>query len=52
MSFNIQINDDDIYEQDEEFVVTIDQSPLLDGVHTESRDRATVVIVDDGDCKC
>lgn len=50
-SFSIEINDDDIYEQNEQFIVTIDQSSLLSGVHTGSPNMATVVIVDDGDCK-
>ena len=51
VSFNTQINNDDIYEQNEEFIVTIDQSSLLSGVRTASPNMATVVIVDDGDCK-
>ena len=51
-SFHVTITDDNIYEKNEEFILTIDQSSTLNGVLIGSPDTATIVIGDNDDCKC
>ena len=51
ISFATLIINDNIYEQDEEFILTIDQSSTLSGVLIGSPDTTTIAIVDN-DCKC
>ena len=46
VSFNIPINDDMIFEGNEDFMLTINPSPLPTGVSVGSPDQATVTIVD------
>jgi len=48
--FNVSINNDNIYEGDENFTVTIDSSSLPDGVTRGDPGSTTVTIVND-DCK-
>jgi len=50
VSFNVLINDDNIFEGDENFTVTIDPSSLPDDLTRGNPGSATVTIVDD-DCK-
>ena len=45
--FNISINNDNIYEGDEDFMITIDPSTLPDDVSVGNPGEATVTIVDD-----
>ena len=45
------INDDDVFEGNERFQLTIDQSSTPDGVSVTNPHTATVVIADDSDCK-
>ena len=47
ITFNIPINDDDILEGDEEFMLTIDETSLPTGVTHGTPCKATVTIVDD-----
>ena len=47
MSFNITINNDDILEDDEQFILIINNSSLPDNVITDSNSRATVTIRND-----
>ena len=51
VSFDIQIINDNIYEQEEKFVLTIDQSSTLSGVLIGSPNTTTIAIIDN-DCKC
>ena len=51
VSFPVPITNDDIYEQNEEFILTIDQSSTLSGVLIGSSNTTTVVIMDKSDCK-
>ena len=46
--FNISITDDGILEGNEDFMLTINPSPLPTGVSVGSPDQATVTIVDVG----
>ena len=46
MPFDIPINDDAIIENNENFILTIDQSSLPTGINVGSSDQATVIIVD------
>ena len=46
-SFDIPINDDDILEGDEDFMLTINPSSVPTGVTVGNPDQATVTIVDD-----
>ena len=50
-SFDVAINDDDVFEGNERFQLTIDQSSTPDGVSVTNPHTATVVIADDSDCK-
>ena len=52
VSFNISIHDDDEYEDDEKFILTINSDSLPDGITTDSPSRVTTIIVNDGMCKC
>ena len=45
--FNISITDDNIYEGDENFMITIDPSTLPDDVSVGNPGEATVTIGDD-----
>ena len=45
--FNISITDDNIYEGDENFMITIDPSTLPDDVSVGNPGEATVTIPDD-----
>ena len=45
--FDIPINDDEIYEGDEDFMITIDPSTLPTDVSVGDPGEATVTIVDD-----
>ena len=45
--FNVTINDDDIYEGNETFMLTIDETSLPGGVVRGNPGQATVTIVDD-----
>jgi len=47
VSFNITINNDDILEDDEQFILIINSSSLPDNVITDSNSRATVTIRND-----
>ena len=49
--FNIPINDDNILEGNENFILTINTSSLSDGVTRGDLDQATVTIVDNDDRK-
>ena len=51
-SFHVTITDDNIYEKNEEFILTIDQSSTLSGVLIGSPDTAMIVIADNDDRKC
>ena len=51
MSFNISVNDDDIYEDDENFILTINIDSLPDGIITGSP-SAVIMIIRDDDSKC
>ncbi|XP_065899383.1 adhesion G-protein coupled receptor V1-like [Dysidea avara] len=44
--FDVPINDDKVFEEDEEFLLTIDQSSSLNGVIIGRRDKAVVTILD------
>ena len=44
--FDIPITDDNVYEGDEDFMLTIDPSSLPDDVDVGSPSQATVTIVD------
>ena len=46
-TFNVPINDDDILEGDENFILTIDETSLPTGVTRGTPAEATVTIVDD-----
>ena len=46
-TFNVPINDDNIYEGNENFILTIDETSLPTGVTRGTPDEATVTIVDD-----
>ena len=48
--FDVPINDDKVFEEDEEFLLTIDQSSSLNGVIIGRRDKAVVTILDN-DCE-
>ena len=50
VTFDIAINNDDVYEGNENFMLTINLSTLPTGVTVGNPDQATVTIVDD-DCK-
>lgn len=50
-SLHVTITDDNIYEEDEEFILTIDQSSTLSGVLIGSPDTAMIVISDNDDSK-
>ena len=45
--FDIPINDDDILEGDEDFMLTINPSSVPTGVTVGNPDQATVTIMDD-----
>ena len=45
--FNVSINNDDILEDNEDFMLTINPSSVPTGVTVGSPDQATVTIVDD-----
>ena len=45
--FDIPINDDDILEGDEDFMLTINPSSVPTGVNVGNPDQATVTIMDD-----
>ena len=47
VSLRISINDDNIFEHDENFVLTINASSLPTGVYTENLNETIVTIVDD-----
>ena len=47
--FNVAINDDDIMEANESFILTIDDSSLPNRVNVTDPDQATVTIVDNDD---
>ena len=49
-TFDVPINDDNIFEGNEVFILTIDETSLPTGVTAGSPGEATVTIVDD-DCK-
>ena len=51
-SFDVTITDDNIYEENEEFILTIDQSSTLNGVLIGSPDTVMIVIADNDDRKC
>ena len=46
-TFDVPINDDNIYEGNEDFILNIDGASLPTGVTAGSPDEATVTIVDD-----
>ena len=46
-TFDVPINDDNILDGDEDFILTIDQTSLPTGVTRGSLGEATVTIVDD-----
>ena len=46
VSFNVPINDDNVFEENEEFLLTIDQSSSLNGVIIGSPNLAIVNISD------
>jgi len=48
VTFDIPIWDDNIFEGNENFMLTIDQSSLPNGVSPGDPDETTVTIVDDG----
>ena len=48
--FDITINDDNVFEENEEFLLTIDQSSSLNGVIIGSP-NVTVVTLQDNDCE-
>ena len=50
-TFDVPINDDDILEGSEDFILTIDDTSLPTNVTRGDPGEATVTIVDD-DCKC
>jgi len=50
VTFDVPINDDDIFEGDENFMLIIDLSSLPTGVNSSVPGEATVTIVND-DCK-
>jgi len=50
-SFDVPIINDSMFEQNEVFRLTIDQSSAPDGVSITNPNRANVVIADDSDCK-
>ena len=49
VSFNVSINNNDIYERNEDFTLII--NPPIAGVTVGSPDQATVIIVDNNDGK-
>ena len=49
-TFDVPINDDNILEGNENFMITISPSSLPSGVFVGDPDKATVIIVDN-DCK-
>ena len=49
-TFDVPINDDNIYEINEDFMLTIDEASLPTNVTRDSPGEATVTIVDN-DCK-
>ena len=46
-TFYVPINDDNIYEINENFILTIDETSLPTGVTCSSPNEATVTILDD-----
>ena len=46
-SFNISINDDDIFEMNENFVLTINESSIPSGIAVNTPNETIVTIVDD-----
>ena len=46
-TFNIPINDDNVLDNNEDFILTIDETSLPTGVTHGSPGKATVTIVDD-----
>lgn len=50
VSFTVPISNDDMFEGNEDFTLTIDPSSLTSHVTTSDPDQATVTIIDD-DCK-
>ena len=51
-TFDVAITNDNTYEEDENFRLSIVRSSTPDGVRVGNPRRATVVIEDDSDCKC
>ena len=47
VSFNISIHDDDMYEDDENFTLTINNNSLPDGIITGSPSTIIMIIKDD-----
>ena len=45
-SFNVSLTDDNIFESNENFMITIDPSSLLNNVTVGDRKRVTVIIMD------
>ena len=50
VAFDVPINDDNVFEENEEFLLTINQSSSLNGVIISSP-NVTVVIISDNDGK-
>ena len=48
--FDVPLNDDNVFEENEEFVLTIDQSSSLNGVIIGSP-NVTVMTIQDNDCE-
>ena len=46
-SFNVSLTDDNIFESNENFMITIDPSSLPNNVTVGDRKRVTVIIMDD-----
>ena len=46
MTFSISLTNDDAFEENEEFLLTIKPSSLLNGIIPSSPSKATVTIVD------
>ena len=46
-SFNVSLTDDNIFESNENFMITIDPSSLPNNVTVGGRKRVTVIIMDD-----
>ena len=45
-SFNVSLTDDNVFESNENFMITIDPSSLLNNVTVGDRKRVTVIIMD------